>query len=150
MREGQILVRKSLEVPSALFNYLEPLLVNKLECITLKSIALDSSSAEALSHSLQSQYCSLVTLKLSYCHLLSNASKKLALGIGRNVSLHRIYFHDCQLDSADFRVLAYIVKDNKTPKEVRIWQFRVAAMIGKVEIQALKQSNQNITFVLKL
>ena len=58
------LVEEAESMSSVLFSSLEPLLVNKLKCITLRNSALNSSSAEALSRSLQSQYCSLVTLKL--------------------------------------------------------------------------------------
>ena len=110
----------TLEVPSGLFSALKPLLVNKLEAITLDSLVLNSSTAEALSRALQSQYCSLVTLTLHRCHLLSNASKQLAIGIGRNTSLHRVVFHRCQWDKEDFKVLADTLRDNKTLKEVEI------------------------------
>ena len=114
-------------------------------------MALSSSAAEALSFSLQSQYCSLVTLTLLDCRLLSNASKQLAIGIGRNTSLHKIDFCSCQLASADFKVLADALRDNKTLKEVNVNQQTNRDMIiNHTEIQALAQCNQCITFDVRL
>ena len=127
--------RHILEMPSTLVSSLEPLL------------SLSSSAAEALSRSLQSQYCSLVTLTLNDCRLQSNAFDQLAIGIGRNISLRTVAFLSCQLGSADFEVLADTLKDNKTLKEVVIEQ---GGMIGKEAIQALEQWNQNISFTVPL
>ena len=141
---------QALEIPSSLFSCLKPLLVNKLEDVTLESIALNSSAAEALSHSLQSQYCSLVTLRLHHCRLLNNASEQLVIGIGRNTSLHSIAFFACQLCLADFKILADALRNNKTLKEVEIVELNGAMMIDNAAIQALKHCNQNIAFELDL
>ena len=126
---------QGLEMPSAFFSSLEPLLVNKLKVISLESIALNSSAAEELSRSLQSQYCSLVTLILRRCRLLSNASKLLAIGINRNTSLHRIAFLFCQLNSADFEVLADALRDNKTLEQVVLLEQETPLMIDKAVSQ---------------
>ena len=136
---------ESLKMPSALFSSLEPLLVNKLKAITLESIVLNSSAAEALSHSLQSPHCSLVTLTLHICLFVSDAFKQLAIGIGRNTSLHSIRFSNCQLGSTDVKILADVLRDNKTLKEADIKQSS-KAVIDEAEIQALKLCNQNIAF----
>ena len=139
----------ALKVPSVLFSSLQPLLVNKLKGITLDSIALNSSAAEVVSCSLQSQHCSLVSLTLFGCHLLSNASKQLANGIGRNTSLRRVVFQYCHLGSADFKVLADALKDNKTLKQVYIKRFSKPMIDGAV-IQELILCNQNIFVDVRL
>ena len=135
-------------MPSVFFRFLEPLLVGKLKVLALQNIALNSSAAKALSRSLQPQHCSLVTLTLRNCCFLSNASKQLAFGIGRNTSLHRIAFNYCQLGSADFKLLADALRDNQTLEEVEIQQPSEAMMTDKAAIQALKEGNQKITFKL--
>ena len=137
-----------LEMPSNLFSSLEPLLVGKLKVLALESIALNTSAAKALHYSLQSQHCSLVTLTLEECRFISNASMQLAIGIGRNTSLHRTVFRGCQLGSEDFTVLTDTLRDNKTLKEVKVWQSSRAMVINKPTVQELKQCNQNITFKL--
>ena len=136
-------------MPSTLFSSLETLLINKLKIITLVSIALNSSAAEALSRSVQSQYCSLVTLTLLDCRFLSDASKQLAIGVGRNTSLCRIVFSSCQLGLADFRVLSDALRDNKMLKEVCVVQLSTFMMFDKAAIQVLEQCNQSISFELK-
>ena len=73
------------------------------------------------------------------------AVDQLAVGIGRNTSLHRVAFHGCLLGSADFKVLTDALRDNKTLKEVVISNQRT----GSVN-QALKQCNPNIAFELDL
>ena len=139
-----------LEMPLFLFSSLEPLLVRKLKVLTLKSIAWNSSTAEALSHSLQSQHCSLLALTLDNCRFRSNAATQLTIGIVKNTSLHRVALCDCQLDSADFKVLADALRGSKTLKEVEIEQPGTAVKIDKAAIQALKKCNQNITFQVRV
>ena len=135
------------EVPSVFFSSLQPLLIGKLKVLTLELIALNSSAAEALSHSLQSQHCSLVTLTLDHCRFLSNASTQLIFGLSRNTSLHRISFWACRLGLADVKVLTDALGDNEILKEVEIRQSFVK--IDKVATQALKECNPNITFKLR-
>ena len=139
-----------LEMPSALFHSLEPLLVNKLKVFAIELIILNSPAATALSHSLQSQHCNLICLILRNCCLLRNASKQLATGIGRNASLQRIAFHHCDLGSTDFDVLADALRGHKTLKEVDILQSSTAIEFDTATIQSLRQSNQNIAFQLIL
>ena len=138
------------EISSTYFISLEPLLVNKLKVLTLVSLALNSSAAKTLSQSLQLQHCSLVTLTLERYHFRNNAFKELAIGIGRNTSLHRIAFYDCQLASADLKILADALRHSKTLEEVEIWQLHIdvirAMVVDKAAIQALKECNKCITF----
>ena len=126
---------------------IEALLLNKFKVITLESMAFDSSAVEALSRSLQSQYCSLVTLTLHNCYLFTFSEfKQLAIGIGRNISLHRLVFSKCELNSAALKVLADALRDNKTLKEVVISKQHTGSGFNKAVIQAMKQCNQNIDF----
>ena len=104
------------EMGSALVSYKQPLLVKDLKVIELQWIDLNSSAAEALSCPLQSQHCSLVTLKLQNCFFLSEAFKLLA--IGKNTSLRNVICDECLLDSADFKILAHPLRENKTLQEV--------------------------------
>ena len=106
--------------------------------------------AKTLSHSLQSQHCSLVTLTLHTCCFLSDAFTQLTIGIGRNTSLHRIAYRDCLLNSAQLKLLANAVRDNKTLKEVIIDGLFVAVMIDEAAIQALEHCNQNVAVKVKL
>ena len=141
------------EIPSALISSLETLLVGKLKIIiTLVSIAFNRSAAEALSRPLQSQYCSLVTLRLFDCQLLNDASEQLAIGIGRNTSLRRVVLCFSQLGSADFKILADALRDNKTLEVLDISQDNTAMMIDKAAIQACTETVyiQNIAFHFKL
>ena len=73
---------------------------------------------------------------------------QLTIGIGLNISLHRIAFCLCQLGSADFKVLTDALRDHKTLKEVKISESTM--MVYKVEIQALIQCNQSISFDVRL
>ena len=74
----------------------------------------------------------------------------LATGIARNTSLHSITFCDSRLN---FKALANALKDNKTLKEVELRQSNRAnspKMIDEEAIQALKESNQNIAFIVSV
>ena len=128
-----------------LFSSLEPLLVNKLKVLIVDYFSFSSSAAEALSHSLQSQHCSLVTLQFFYCSFLTDAFKQLAIAIGRNTSLHYIIFHACQPNS-DVKILADSLRVNQTLEMVKIWQLGTPSLTDKVAFQALKECNQNIFF----
>ena len=75
---------------------------------------------------------------------------ELTIGIGRNTSLHGIVFFICQLSSADFKILADALRDNKTLKEVEVSQSTIAVKIDEAAIQALKECNQNITFTVRV
>ena len=141
----------SVEMFSALFSYLEPLLVNKLKIIHLVRIVLDSSAAKVLSRSLQTQHCSLVTLELRKCcyMYLFDAFKQLAIGIDRNTSLRSIGLFKCELGSSEFKVLADTLRVNETLKEVTIRPESPERLIAEGWIQALKQCNPNIAFSFK-
>ena len=111
------------EMDSAPLSCLEPLLVNKLKVISLYSVTLNISVAEALSHSLQSQQCRLVTLTLVDCSLSDAAFKKLVIGIGKNTSLRSISFLNCFLGWSYFKVLNDALVESKTLKKVQIGSF---------------------------
>ena len=136
-----------LEMVPLLFSYLEPLLLNKLKVLRLCCFVFNSSAAEVMSRSLQSQHCSLITLNFNNCSFLGDVFKQLAIAIGRNTSLHSIIFYLCPLDSADGKVLADALRKNKTLKEVNILrQHRDPYFDAKVVFQTLKQCNQSIAF----
>ena len=136
---NQVMLNNSLSMCSALLDGLELLLVNKLNILQLDSVYLTSSAAEALSRSLQSQHCSLVTLEFYDCSFLSDAFKQLAIGIGRSTSLHDIGFVRSILDSACGKTLTSALKKNRTLKKVAL-----CLSIGNED--TLRQCNPNIVF----
>ena len=136
--------QQSLAMVSALFSYLEPLFVQKLKVLELAGIVLNSSAGKALSRSLHSEHCNLITLQLSSCHFLSDLFKQLTVGIGENTSLQSIVLKDCPLGVTYFNALADALRENKTLKEVRISGTHLS--IDQATVQALKQCNQKIAF----
>ena len=111
-----------------------------VKVLQLRSFHINSPAAEALSRSLQSQHCSLVTLELNECYFLGDAFKQLAISIGKNTSLHHIRFSQCSLDSADVEVFTDAIRENRMLKMVVVDQVP-GPHVDEVASQALEQCN---------
>ena len=118
------------------------LLVNKLNILHLDSVYVTNPATEAPSCSLQSQYCSLVTLELSHYCFLNDAFKQLSIDIGKSTSLHSILFMRSLLGSACVKALVIVHQKRTDTQRSK----NMASKHRQGGMNILSQCNQNIDF----